>query len=126
MRTIRPTTRADLPALDALLATAYPRLLAPDYPPSILVTALPRIARANPALLTSGTYWLAEEDGTLLAAGGWTRTGPQGGTAPGVGHIRHVVAHPDHLRRGHARAVLEAVMDQARAQRIRTLDCLST
>ncbi|MEM8824535.1 MAG: GNAT family N-acetyltransferase [Pseudomonadota bacterium] len=126
MPILRPTTRADIPAVDALLAEAYPRLLAPDYPPSVLVTALPRISRAQPALLTSGTYWLAEEDGVLLAAGGWTAQAPRGRGRRGRGHIRHVVSNPDRLREGHARAVLEAAMGQARAAGITLLECIST
>ncbi|MEM7641431.1 MAG: GNAT family N-acetyltransferase [Pseudomonadota bacterium] len=126
MPVLRPTTRADIPAVDALLAEAYPRLLAADYPPSVLVTALPRISRAQPGLVTSGTYWLAEEDGVLLAAGGWTAQAPAGGVTPGRGHIRHVVSNPARLREGHARAVLEAAMGQARVAGITAFDCIST
>jgi hypothetical protein len=100
--TIRPTTVRDLPRIDALLSESYPALLKPDYPPSVLVTALPLIARANPSLLRSGTYFVAEDgEGRALAAGGWTWSGPQGGVGPrDLGHIRHVVTHPSATRRG--------------------------
>ena len=47
---VRPAERSDMAAVDALLARSYPRLLKPDYPPSVLVTALPLISRAQPAL----------------------------------------------------------------------------
>ena len=57
---IRPGTRADLARVDALLSRSYPRLLKRDYPPSVLVTALPLISRAQPALLDSGSYYVAE------------------------------------------------------------------
>ncbi|MEM8849758.1 MAG: GNAT family N-acetyltransferase [Pseudomonadota bacterium] len=126
MPSLRPTTRADIPAVDALLADAYPRLLVADYPPSVLVTALPRISRAQPGLVMSGTYWLAEEEGVVLAAGGWTAQAPTGGARPGLGHIRHVVSNPDRLREGHARAVLEAAMGQARVAGVTAFDCIST
>ena len=53
--TIRPTTMDDLSALDGLFARAYPRLLKADYPPSVMVTALPLISRAKPELLRCGT-----------------------------------------------------------------------
>ena len=46
--TIRPTTLADTPAVDALLAASYPVLLKPDYRPSVLVTALPLINTRSP------------------------------------------------------------------------------
>lgn len=125
--TIRPATRADLPAVDALLAASYPRLLAADYPPSVLVTALPRIARARPELLASGSYYLAHEGEMLVAAGGWTHRAPTGeGRRRGVGHVRHVVAHPDHLRRGHARRLVEHAIAEARAAGLHALGCLST
>jgi len=57
---IRPSTSADLAAVDALLARVYPRLLKADNPPSVLVTALPLISRAQPGLLRCGTYSVAE------------------------------------------------------------------
>ena len=57
--TIRPGRTEDIAPLDALLARSYPRLLAADYPPSVLVTAIPRISRAQPRLVTSGTYFVA-------------------------------------------------------------------
>ncbi|WP_245190861.1 GNAT family N-acetyltransferase [Jannaschia formosa] len=123
---LRPATPADLPSVDMLLAASYPRLLAADYPPSVLVTALPRICRARPELLASGTYHLAFEGETLVACGGWTRARPTGGTEPGLGHVRHVAAHPDHLRRGHARRLMEHCLAEARAAGMRALDCFST
>ncbi len=43
---IRPGRAGDIAPLDALLARSYPRLLAKDYPPSVLVTAIPRIVKA--------------------------------------------------------------------------------
>jgi GNAT superfamily N-acetyltransferase len=118
--TIRPTTSRDLPRIDALLQAAYPALLKPDYPPSVLVTALPLISRANPSLLRSGTYHLAEDDeGEALAAGGWSHSGPQGGVGPrDLGHVRHVVTHPRAVRRGLAAAILERCFSEARAQGI--------
>ena len=48
IRTARPD---DLAALDALLAASYPRQLREDDPPSVMVTALPLIAPAQPGLL---------------------------------------------------------------------------
>jgi GNAT superfamily N-acetyltransferase len=115
--TIRRTTVRDLPRIDALLSESYPALLKPDYPPSVLVTALPLIARANPSLLRSGTYFVAEDgEGRALAAGGWTWSAPQGGVGPrDLGHIRHVVTHPSATRRGLAGAILERCFSDARA-----------
>ncbi len=41
--TLRPATPADLAEVEALLGRSYPRLLAADYPPSVMVLALPVI-----------------------------------------------------------------------------------
>ncbi len=126
--TIRPTTAADLAAVDTLLAASYPTLLKRDYAPSVLVTALPLISRANPALLRSGTYFIAEDaEGQALAAGGWTRSAPQGGVGlPEIGHIRHVATHPDHLRKGLAQAILTRVLSDALAAGVERMICQST
>lgn len=126
--TIRATNTGDVPIVDALLAASYPVLLKPDYPPSVLVTCLPMITRAQPALLRCGTYYMAlDSDGEALAAGGWTHGGPQGGVGPrDVGHIRHVVTHPKAVRRGLARAIIERSFRAARTSGVRWIMCQST
>ena len=126
--TIRITTLADLAAVDALLAASYPVLLKPHYPPSVLVMALPLISRAQPGLIRSGTYFLAEDaDGTVLAAGGWSHGVPQGGVGPrDLGHIRHVVTHPRAVRQGLGSAILRHAMCQALRAGITRLHCQST
>ena len=123
MFTIRPTTSDDLASVDALLARAYPRLLKPDYPPSVLVTALPIIARANPALLGCGTYYLVlSAEGDLLGAGGWTRDREKAER----GHVRHVVTDDRAVRRGVGRALIGHVLDTARAAGVTEMECWST
>jgi len=74
---IRATTKADIPAVDALLARAYPVLLKPDYPASVLVTALPLISRAQPGLVTCGTYYGVFDGGRFGGGRGLDRAGPR-------------------------------------------------
>ncbi len=126
--TLRTATTADIAGIDTLLARAYPRLLKADYPPSLLVMAIPRIARAQPGLIASGTYHVAtDEDGAILAAGGWTRAAPGGGGhTPGTGHIRHVVTDDRQTRRGLGRALLTRVIEEATEHGMTRLDCYST
>ncbi len=127
MIAIRPSLPADLAAIDALLARSYPVLLKPDYPPSVLVTALPLIARANPALVGSGRYYVADEAGAILAAGGWSTGDPFGGAArPGLAHIRHVVTDHRRLREGIGRALMQRVLSEAAADGATGAECLST
>jgi len=127
MFTIRPATKQDFSAVDGLLSRAYPRLLKADYPPSILVTALPLISRAQPDLVACGTYFLVHEGDALLGAGGWTPQAPgQGGVTRGVGHVRHVVTDDRATRRGVGRALLDHIKASAKGQGLRRLNCLST
>ncbi len=119
---IRPSDRHDLTELDALFARAYPKLMKPDYPPSVLVTALPLISKAQPALLTSGTFYVAEaEDGTLVGAGGWTRRRQRG-----VADLRHVVTADRQVRRGIGRAIFARIFAEASAAGTRLLDAKAT
>jgi len=124
---IRPSARADLSALDALYARAYPKLLRGFYPPSVLVTALPIISRVQPALVASGTYFVAELDGRIVGAGGWTPARPGSGRRdPGRGNIRHVVTDDRMVRRGIGRRLVTHVIADARAAGCSWLHCLST
>ena len=125
--TLRPATRADIPAVDALLADSYPALLKADYPASVLVTALPLISRAQPGLVASGQHWTAGDGRDLMGAGGWTFAAPGGGARrSGVAHVRHVVTSRRAVRRGVGRAVMAAATDQARAAGAMRMECLST
>jgi GNAT superfamily N-acetyltransferase len=119
LRTARP---GDLAAVDALLSRSYPRLLAADYPPSVMVTAVPRIARARPELMASGRYYVVEgSDGRLLGAGGWSLA-PHARAA----EVRHVATDPDALRRGIGSAILARVLAAAAAAGAGRIDCLSS
>lgn len=127
MISVRPATPLDIAAVDAMLARSYGPLLRADYPPSALVVALPRMARAQPQLLASGHYFLAEEEGAILGAGGWSWAAPgDGRRVPRLGHVRHVATDSRAVRRGVGRAVMEAVLDDARESGMERLSCLST
>ncbi|MEM8580207.1 MAG: GNAT family N-acetyltransferase [Pseudomonadota bacterium] len=125
--TIRPATIQDVEPVDGLLSSSYPKQLKRDYAPSTMVTALPLISRAQPALVTCGTYFVLEQGGALCAAGGWTRGAPKGSAyLPLRGHVRHVVTDYRHTRRGHGRALMEHIFRSARTTGIETLEVLST
>jgi GNAT superfamily N-acetyltransferase len=120
LATFRLATARDLSAVDLLFARSYPKLLAADYPPSLMVMAVPRLARAQPGLLASGRYHLAvSEAGRVLAAGGWSGRGA-------VGELRHLATDPDHLRQGLAGGIVALVLEQARRQGVTVMTCLAT
>jgi GNAT superfamily N-acetyltransferase len=118
---LRRAVPGDLGAVERLLQRSYPKLLAADYPPSVMVTAVPLLARAHPGLLASGRYFVAEgAGGRILAAGGW------GGGRGGVGEVRHVATDPEVTRRGVGRALMGAVLKDAAAAGVTRLECLAT
>ncbi|GGX50712.1 N-acetyltransferase [Tateyamaria omphalii] len=119
---VRPSTSRDLAAVDALLSRTYPKLLKADYPPSVLVTALPIISRARPELLSCGTYYVVEEDDRILGAGGWTPDKAD----RSLGHIRHVVTDDRALRRGVGRSLMECSFDVARRRGVARMECWAT
>lgn len=131
---IRAARLSDLSAVDTLLARSYPKLLAADYPPSLMVLAVPIISSARPELLASGQYYLAYTDGgQLVGAGGWSANAPAASdkpAAPGVrgriGHVRHVATDPSAVRQGVARALMQAVFAAAIENGVTRLECLST
>lgn len=120
--TVRPTSASDTAAVDALLARSYPALLKVDYPPSVLVTAIPIISRAQPRLLASGTYYLAETaEGEVVGAGGWSRR-----RQAGEAEIRHVVTDHRRTRQGIGRAIFGRIFADAEAAGVASFHCLST
>ncbi|MEQ9695657.1 GNAT family N-acetyltransferase [Shimia sp. SDUM112013] len=125
---IRPAMPADSSAVTQLLRKSYPQLLPEDYAPTTLRAVLPHITTAQPALLSCGTYYLAQNDqGTVVGAGGWTDISPARGVGrDGEGHIRHVATHPGFLRRGIARALISQSLDAARAFGLVRMHCMST
>ncbi|KUF12081.1 GNAT family N-acetyltransferase [Pseudoponticoccus marisrubri] len=125
--TLRPAETGDIAALDRLFLRSYSRLLVADYPPSVMVTVVPKLARAQPELLRSGRFYVVEEDGRLLGAGGWSLAAPGGGPArPGIGHVRHVATDPDSLRRGVGRQLIGHIKRMARAVGVQEMHCQST
>ncbi len=105
----------DADAITVVLASAFPQS-----------QAAPSMARANPALLASGTYFVhTTPTGQIVACGGWTPH-PPGQAEPGIGHIRHFATHPAWLRQGLAAAIYQACRQQALTAGIHTFHCLSS
>ena len=84
------------------------------------------MTRANPALLASGTYYVAEIDGRIVSCGGWSRNKIGGPSTPRLFHIRHFATHPDHVRRGAAGAILKRCIGEAAAGGAHELEVLSS
>lgn len=125
---IRAARIADFDAVGALLVASYSSLLASCYDHDLLRRALPHITRANPTLLASGTYYVAEmEPGQLVGCGGWTIANPESGEIiDGEAHIRHFATHPEWARQGVGSSLLSRCFRDAQSLSIRQLHCFST
>ncbi len=126
--TIRVATETDFDAVCKLLSASYPALLAEHYDASLLSLALPLMTKANPQLLASGTFYIAESRGySITACGGWTKEQPGSGRLePGLAHIRHFATHPDWINQGLARAILNRCIEDAIDHDAVVLECQST
>jgi len=102
--------------------------MASAYDPVVLAPALKLMTRANPTLLASGTYYVAEStSGLIVGCGGWTWERP--GTTivePALGHIRHFGTHVDWARRGVGRSIYQFGEDAARAAGVKTFEAYSS
>jgi N-acetylglutamate synthase-like GNAT family acetyltransferase len=117
----------DAERVTAMLWASYPVLLATDYNADFLARALPLMCRANPSLLASGTYYVAEVAGDIVGCGGWTKEQPgSGAIVPAEGHIRHLGTHPVAARCGVASGIVRRCFADARKSGIRTLHVIAT
>lgn len=119
---LRRTTSLDMAEIDALLARSFPKLVRDCYPPSVMVTALPPISRAQPWLLDCGTYYAVEHDNRIVGVGGWTVDLQ----TPDMGHIRHVATDPAQVRQGVGRMLMTHIRREAASAGMRILECWST
>jgi GNAT superfamily N-acetyltransferase len=125
---VRVSTPADLAGVAGVLEAAYPVLMAAAYDEAELGPALPLMTRAQPALLESGTYYVAEVDrGEIIGCGGWTAARPGDGlVTEGVAHLRHFGTHPEWTGRGVGTAIYRRCERDAGIAGARHLECYSS
>lgn len=123
--TVRRATPEDESGLNQLLLASYPGLMRAAYDETILDAALPLITRANPALLSAGTYYLAvNERDFAVGCGGWSWERPGSSEVKDeLAHIRHFATHPEWLRRGVGHALYRRCEEDARSSGARRFEC---
>ncbi len=126
---VRVAGDQDFQTIHALLKRSYPVLMKPAYAPDVLSAALPLMTQANPDLITSGSYYVAENGGVIVGCGGWTWTAPGTGAASeGLVPARHFAVDPEHMSNGVGRAIFERCRADALvagATRIQSLSSLN-
>ena len=135
----RLATRADLPALEALMTVAIRELIGPllDAP---RVAASFEIMGVDSRLIDDGTYYVLEDPaGRLLACGGWSRRATLFGGDHSAGRdarlvdpaseparIRAMYTDPSYARRGLGRQVLGLCEDAARGAGFKRVALVAT
>jgi N-acetylglutamate synthase-like GNAT family acetyltransferase len=126
--TVKVATAQDEVVVSSLLEASYTDLLRSHYAAELLAAALPLMTKANPRLLASGTYYIANTaSGLTIGCGGWTQEQPgTGETANGLAHIRHFATHPSWIKKGVGKALISRCISDMDGSGIRAIECYST
>lgn len=126
--TVRIATCDDSEPVSTVLAASYPPLMRTHYSAAVLARALPLMTVANPDLLQSNTFYVAEtDDRRIIGCGGWTLARPgTGAVEAGLAHIRHFATHPDWTGQGVARAIFETCRKDAASFGATRLECYAS
>jgi len=116
---VRIATPEDASQICGVLARSYSTLYRGWYRDDILAKALPAMTRANPRLLASGRYFIAECEDCAVACGGWSHDATRA-------HVRHFATDPQFLNQGCASALLRRSMNEARKSGFSEMESVSS
>jgi GNAT superfamily N-acetyltransferase len=136
---VRKATLGDREAIAELIAESARHLSRDHYNDVQIEGAVATVYGVDSDLIHDGTYFVAEQYGTLIGCGGWSkRKTLYGGdqyaerdndyldSAIDPAKIRAFFVHPQHARKGVARAILNNCEREAREHGFRALELLST
>jgi N-acetylglutamate synthase-like GNAT family acetyltransferase len=137
---LRRATVEDVGAIKALIERSAREVGTDRYTAMQMEAALRGAFGVDTQLIRDGTYWVAEHpDGSLIGCGGWSRrrtlfggdnrTDRESGELdPQVdaAKIRAFFVHPQHLRMGIARALLNECEAEARSAGFAKLELIAT
>ena len=116
---LRLARMEDIPALEALIPLSVRTLQAPYYSAAQMEAAFGAIFGVDRQLIADGTYFVAEDDGRIVACGGWSKRkslfggdSARGGEDPMLdpsrepARVRAFFVHPDWARRGIGKSIL--------------------
>ena len=126
-------------AVKQLIAASARHLSREHYNDLQIETAIVTVFGVDTDLIEDGTYFVAESDGEFVGCGGWSRRktlfGGDQYASRDTGYldpetepakIRAFFIHPDHARKGIARAILDQCETEARAHGFRALELMAT
>lgn len=136
---IRTATAEDLPDIERVMRASMASLGANFYDARQTASAVEFIAVADPEIVADGTYFVVEDEGEIVACGGWSKrkklftgTGEQAAAegwldpATEPARIRAMFVHPSHARRGIGRLIVERAENEAREAGFTTCELMAT
>jgi len=136
---IRKATMEERDAMWQLIAESARHLSRAHYDDQQIEAAIATVFGVDTSLIEDGTYFVVEVSGELAGCGGWSKRktlyGGDQYTSRDVGYldpasepakIRAFFIHPNHARKGIARALLNHCETAARAEGFRALELMST
>ncbi len=136
---VRKATLDDREAIAEVITESTRYLSRNHYGDAQIEAALASVFGVDSDLIHDGTYFVAERDGTLIGCGGWSRRRKLYGgdrfshrnaeyldSATDPAKIRAFFVHPQHARKGVARAILNNCEREASEHGFRALELLST
>jgi GNAT superfamily N-acetyltransferase len=134
----RLATRADLPALAALMEAAISDLQKP-FLTEDQITSSRTIMGLDTQLIDDGTYFVIEAAGEVAGCGGWSRRATLYGgdqspvrdaallyPAKDAARVRAMYTHPAHIRRGVGRLILALCENAARHEGFTRMELMAT
>jgi GNAT superfamily N-acetyltransferase len=117
--TTRPATFDDIPALNEMIALSVRGLSKDYYTPAQIESAIKYVFGVDTQLVSDGTYYIAEMDGTTVGCGGWSKRNTLYGgdqhketedplldPEHDAARIRAFFVHPDYARQGIGRHII--------------------
>lgn len=139
MRTLRLAAFGDIPAISALIDASVRGLSDGYYDSAQVAASLRHLFGVDTQLIRDGTYFVVEEDGAIVASGGWSarrtlyggdqfkaETDPPLDPATEAARIRAFFVHPAFARRGLGRALFSRCASAAFAAGFRRLELVAT
>lgn len=124
---IRAATLEDLPEIERVMRLSMAALGSQFYDAKQTESAVRFIAVADPQIISDGTYFVVEDDGRIVACGGWSNrkklfTGTAGQASidgwldpqSEPARIRAMFVDPAYSRRGIGRMIVDRAEEEAR------------
>jgi len=137
---LRIAREDDIAAVTVLIPLSVRALQAAHYSPEQMDAALGPVFGVDRELIRDGTYFVVEQDETLVGCGGWSKRqslfgGDAGRTAGNSAlldperdpaRIRAFFVHPDWARRGIGRQIMNACERAIAKARFRSVELVAT